>query len=101
MYIVRLLGRFFGYESAQGMLRDVVKEHTGVGGNQKRLTVTIGNKAPVLMKINADTSTWDFLLEKTDKAVHRVDVMFDNGVTAEVEDPTMLYHDDHILVHCD
>eukprot|EP01033_Poteriospumella_lacustris_P019032 gene19032-13734_t len=83
------LGRVFGYKGAQGMLRDVVEEHTGVGGIQKRLIVTIGNKAPVLMMINADTSTWDFLLETTGEAVSRVDVIF-GGVPVVVNDPTIV-----------
>lgn len=100
MYIVRLLGRFFGNESAQGMLRDVVKEHTGVGGNQKRLIVTIDSKTPVLMRINADTSTWDFLLEKTGKAVSSVVLMVGDG-PVEVENPIYLENGDHIVVRCD
>jgi hypothetical protein len=82
------------------MLRDVVKEHTGVGGIQKRLLVTIGNEIPVLMMINADTSTWNFLLQRTGKAVSRVDVIF-GGVPVVVKDPTILQNDDHIVVHCE
>eukprot|EP01033_Poteriospumella_lacustris_P014832 gene14832-10606_t len=87
-------------KSAQGMLRDVVKEHTGVGGIQKRLIVTIDSKTPVLMLINADTSTWDFLLEKTGKAVSSV-VMMVGDCPVEVENPTFLANDDHIVVRCD